>query len=105
MFYFFALFLVPIPLNFFVFALSIDIALKTIAIAIVGRAITIWGTIQKRGDDEPNQNWCKKYKAKRLKIITFAIAKLENDNYYGSFRENTILLSEYRKKNKKLAPI
>ena len=48
----------------------------TIAIAIVGRAITIWEAIQKRGH-EPIYKTKQKMEAQRLRATTFAIEKLE----------------------------
>ena len=44
--------------------------------AIVGRAITIWEAIQKRGH-EPFYKTHTKNEVKRLRATTFAIAKLE----------------------------
>ena len=48
----------------------------TIAVAKVGRAITIWKAIQKRSH-EPIYNTHTKIEEKRLRATTFAIAKLE----------------------------
>jgi hypothetical protein len=48
----------------------------TIAVAIVGRAITIWEAIQKRSH-EPIYKTHTKIEAKRLRATTLAIAKLE----------------------------
>ena len=50
--------------------------LPTIAVAIVGRAITVWEAIQKRSH-EPIYKTYTKIKAKRLRATTFGIAKLE----------------------------
>ena len=47
-----------------------------IAVAIVGRAITIWEAIQKRSH-EPIYKTNTKIEAKGLRATTFAIAKLE----------------------------
>ena len=61
---------------------SLFLALKgdsekiTVAVAIVGRAITIWEAIQKRSH-EPIYKTYTKIEAKRLRATTFAIAKLE----------------------------
>ena len=62
-------------------AIAIIVALSrkratTIAVAIVGRAITIWEAIQKRSH-EPNYKTHTKIEAKRLRATTFSIAKLE----------------------------
>ena len=46
------------------------------AVAIVGRAITIWEAIQKRSH-EPIYKTHTKIEAKRLRATTFAITKLE----------------------------
>ena len=56
-------------------ALSL-IAFPTIAIAIVGRAITIWEAMKKRSH-EPIYKTHTKVEEKRLRATTFAIAKLE----------------------------
>ena len=50
--------------------------MTTIAVAIVGRAITIWEAIQKRRH-EPIYKTYTKIEAKRLRATTFPIAKLE----------------------------
>ena len=50
--------------------------MTTIAVAIVGRAITIWEAIQKRSY-EPIYKTHTKIEAKRLRATIFAIAKLE----------------------------
>ena len=47
-----------------------------IAVAMVGRAITIWEEIHKRSH-EPIYKTHTKIKAKRLRTTTFAFAKLE----------------------------
>ena len=78
----FAFFFVSVLCFFSDGFLSKVIALPTIAIAItiavtiVGRAITIWEAIQKRGH-EPFYKTHTKIEAKRLRATTFAIAKLE----------------------------
>ena len=46
------------------------------AVSIVGRAINIWEAIQKTSH-EPIYKTHTKIEAKRLRAITFAIAKLE----------------------------
>ena len=48
----------------------------TIAVAIVRRAITIWEAIQKRSHEQIYKTHTK-IEAKRLRVTTFAIAKLE----------------------------
>ena len=48
----------------------------TIAVAIVGRGITLWEAIMKR-NHEPIYKTYKKIEEKRLRATTFAIAKLE----------------------------
>ena len=50
--------------------------MTTIAIAIIGRAITIWEAIQKRSH-EPIYKTYTKNEAKGLRATTFAIAILE----------------------------
>ena len=82
----FASFLVSVLCFFFDGFLSKVIALPAIAIerkkaatfavAIVGRAITIWEAIQKRSH-EPIYKTHTKTEAKRLRSTTFAIAKFE----------------------------
>ena len=49
----------------------------TIAVAIVGRAITVWEAIRKRSH-EPILKTHTKIEAKKLRGTTFAIAKLED---------------------------
>jgi hypothetical protein len=49
---------------------------RTIAVAIIGRAITIWEAIHKR-NHEPIYKTYTKFEAKRLRVTTIAIAKLE----------------------------
>ena len=62
--------------------LSLFLALKgdsekiTVTVAIVQRAITIWEVIQERSH-EPIYITHTKIEAKRLRAISFAIAKLE----------------------------
>ena len=50
--------------------------MTTIAVAIVGRAITIWEAIQRRSHEQIYKIHTK-IKAKRLRATTFAIAKLK----------------------------
>ena len=50
--------------------------MTTIAVAITGRAITIWEAIQIRSH-EPIYKTYTKIEAMRLRATTFAIAKLE----------------------------
>ena len=59
-----------------IFQHCIKIRATTIAIVIVVRAITILGAIQKRSHESLYKTDIKN-KAKRLRAITFAIAKLE----------------------------
>ena len=54
--------------------------MTTIAVAIVGRVITIWVAIQKRSH-EPIYKTHTKIEAKRLRATTFAIAK----NYHNGY--------------------
>ena len=61
---------------FLFLALKADSDMCTIAVAIVGRAITIWEAIQKRSH-EPIYKTHIKIEAKRLRATTFAIVKLE----------------------------
>ena len=49
----------------------------TIAVAIVGRAITIWEAIQKSSYEPIYETHTSKIEAKRLRATTFAITKLE----------------------------
>ena len=49
--------------------------MTTIAISIVERAITIWGTMQKRSNESINKTDAKN-EAKRLRATTFAISKM-----------------------------
>ena len=51
----------------------------TIAVAIFGRAITVWEAIQKRSH-KPIYKTRTKIEAKRLRATTLAIVKLESDN-------------------------
>jgi hypothetical protein len=48
----------------------------TIAVAIVGRAITIWEAIKKRSHESIYKTYTK-IESKTLRSTTFAIAKLE----------------------------
>ena len=50
--------------------------MTTIAVAIVGRAITIWEEVQKRSHEQIYKTHTK-IEAKRLRATTFAIAKLQ----------------------------
>ena len=50
--------------------------MPTIAVAIVGRVITMWEAMQKRSHEPIYKNHTK-IQAKRLRATTFAIAKLE----------------------------
>ena len=54
----------------------IPLRATTIAVATVGRAITIWEAKQKRSQ-EPIYKTPTKIEEKRLRATTFAIAKLE----------------------------
>ena len=70
----------------------------TIAVAIVGRAITKWEAIQKRSH-EPIYKTHTKNKAKRLRATTFAIAlKVGREiTKWGAIEKRPILLSQYWK--------
>ena len=55
---------------------SFSLLKAIVTVAIVGRAITIWEAIQKRSY-EPIYKTHTKIEAKRLRVTTFALAKLE----------------------------
>ena len=52
----------------------------TIAVAIVGRAITIWEEIQKRSHDEPIYKTYTKIEAKGLRATTLLSQSWKSDN-------------------------
>ena len=58
--------------------------MTTIAVAIVGRAITIWEAIKKRSH-EPIYKKYTKFEAKRLRATIFAITK------WGALEKSQIL--------------
>ena len=47
------------------------------AVAIVGRAITVWEAIQERSHEAIYKTHIIQFEAKRLRVTTFAIVKLE----------------------------
>jgi hypothetical protein len=59
---------------------------STIAIAIVGRAITIWEAIQKRSHDKPIYKTYTKNEAKGLRAITFTIVSPKHLQHQKLFR-------------------